>query len=284
MAGLLEGLEALGLGDLEKSEIYEEKKAEKVNRLNANKAKTELTEEDIIYPKEFECPVCSGKFFSKVTKYGKAKLVGTDADLKPKYKELEATKYDVALCPHCGYAALIRYFPNLLEPQKKLIKEKISSRIKLNSYDEDEPTSFEEAFERYKLALACAIVKKAKSSEKAYICLKTAWLLRGWRESLEAKGDKSKSSQMLDNEMEYIKTAYSGFVDARQKEPFPIVGMDTNTYEYLLAQLAMKVGDFDSSRKFVSGLLISRDCPERIKDKARDLKEQLKGLENVETE
>ena len=45
--------------------------------------------------------------------------------------------------------------------------------------------TYDEALERYKVALANAIVKLAKPSEKAYICLKTAWLLRGKGEKLD---------------------------------------------------------------------------------------------------
>ena len=44
--------------------------------------------------------------------------------------------------------------------------------------------TYEDALARYQLALVNAIVKQAKNSEKAYICLKAGWLMRGYAEWL----------------------------------------------------------------------------------------------------
>ncbi len=101
-------------------------------------------------------------------KTGKARLLGTDQDLRAKYEGIDAVKYDVILCPHCGYAALNRYFNNITKVYAKLIKENISSKVQLHTYDDDIYT-YEEAIERYKLCLANAVVKRAHASEKAYL-------------------------------------------------------------------------------------------------------------------
>ena len=121
-------------------------------------------------------------------KTGKARLLGTDQDLRAKYEGIDAVKYDVILCPHCGYAALNRYFNNITKVYAKLIKENISSKVQLHTYDDDIYT-YEEAIERYKLCLANAVVKRTHASEKAYICLKSGWLMRGYHEYLEESGD-----------------------------------------------------------------------------------------------
>lgn len=274
MAGLLDGLASLGLGNLESADIFAEEK-KNVSRPEQKVAVVKTVEEtDLIYDKEYVCPVCNKAFIAKIMKNGKAKLVGTDPDLRPKYEAIDSGKYDVLMCGRCGYAALARYFPTVLPAQAKLIKENISSKIKLTKYD-DPTYGYPQALERYKIALANAVVKRAKVSEKSYICLKTAWLLRGQREELEAKGVTGAEIESLANqEEEYLKNAYSGFVEARAKESFPIAGMDTTTLDYMLAQLAFKFGDYDSSLKLVAGIITS-PCNERIKNKARDLKEQI---------
>ncbi len=278
MAGLLDGLESLGLGKLENLDIFEEEKKEAVTREAAKiVAPKTISEEEIIYDKEFECPICNRKFMSKVMKTGKTKMIAQDDDMRPKYEGIDANKYDVVLCPRCGYAAIARYFGPLLPAQTKLIKENICASIKLNKYD-DPTYGYDQAFERIKIALACAVVKKSKISEKAFICLKTAWLLRGKKEMLEAEGHLPQDvKETLENqEKEYLKNAYTGFLEARGKENPPIAGMDTNTLDYLLAQLAYKTGDYDTASRLVAGLLSTRGN-ERLKNKVLDLKELVKA-------
>lgn len=82
--------------------------------------------------------------------------------------------------------------------------------------------------------------------------------------------------QLKKEELEFITHAYEGFVEAFSKEMFPMCGMDENTMTYLVADLARRVGKYDESSRWISKVLISRDANERIKDKARDLKEMLK--------
>ena len=277
MAGLLDGLESLGLGNLENLDVFAEEKKEKKAADGAAEAPKGPTEEELIYEKEFDCPVCNRKFTAKVMKTGKSKLIGTDPDMRPRYENIDSNKYDVLLCDRCGYAALVRYHGNLLPTQVKLIRENISANIKLNKYN-DPVYSYDEAFERYKIALANAVVKKCKLSERAFICLKTAWLIRGKREDLIAQNKCPQDvKETLENqEKEYLKTAYAGFLDARSKENPPIAGMDNATLDYLLAQLAFKFGDYSTSMKMVETLLMSRESA-RIKNKALDLKEAIRA-------
>ncbi len=206
-------------------------------------------------------------------KTGKEKLFGTDQDLRPKYEGIDAVKYDVILCTKCDNATLSRIFPAVTSGQAKLIKENISKSVQMSTCTE-EIYSYEYALERYKLALANAVVKRARVSEKAYICLKSAWLLRGYRESLEAGEKSEKLEQLKAEEEEYLQNAYNGLVEARQSESFPICGMDESTIDYLLAVLALHLKKYEVASKLISTILTT-STNVRTKDKARDLKEQL---------
>lgn len=271
---ILSGLKGLGLDGLENMDIYEEEKTEPEKTAAA--VVNKVMEKDLIYDKSYDCPVCDGKFSAKIVKTGKAKLIGTDQDLRAKYDGIDPIKYDVLLCPACGYAALSRYFTNITSAQAKLVKEKISQAIHMGSY-QDEVYSYEQALERYKLALVNAVVKKARASEKAYICLKSAWLLRGYVESLqeEGKADQKLLDALAGQEKEYLENAYKGFSEARQSEGFPMCGMDEITIDYLLAALAVRVRKYDVAGKLIASLLTNSAANARIKDKARDLKEQI---------
>lgn len=272
--GILSGLKGLGLGNLENMDIFEEEEA-KEQAKPAAAAAPKVQEKDLILDKTFRCPVCDNTFTAKVMKTGRAKLIGSEADLRPKYEGIDAVKYDVQLCPHCGYAALSRYFPNITSVQGKLIKEKISAGVKLPQHN-DEIYTYEEAIERYKLALVCAIVKRAKTSEKAFICLKSGWLMRGYKEYLQENGKGADAVAAVEKqEKEYLENAFKGFVEARQSEPFPLCGMDETTVDYLLAVLATRFKKYDVATKLVSDILTNSSVNNRVKDKARELKEQI---------
>lgn len=274
---ILSGLKGLGLGKLENVDIFEEEEKKEPEK-PAAAAVHKIDEKDLIFDKSFVCPVCDGNFSAKIVKSGKAKLIGTDQDLRARYEGIDPAKYDVLLCPVCGYAALSRYFSGVTSVQAKMIREKISQSVHVSVYNE-EVYSYEQALERYKLALVNAVVKKAKASEKAYICLKSAWLMRGYAESLREAGnaDEKLLKELAQQESEYLENAYKGFVDARQTENFPMCGMDEITVDYLLAALAVSNKKYDVASKLVASLLTNNAASARIKDKARELKEQILG-------
>ena len=279
MAGIFSGLESLGLGNLAGAELFEKEKPKE----EAQKGPVIPEEKDLILDKTVECPICEMKFTTKMMKSGKAKLLGTDLDLRTKYEGLDATKYDAVRCSHCGFSALSRYFVRLTPTQTKMIKENICSRVKITESG-DEIYSYEEAIERYKLTLACAVVKQAKASEKGYICLKSAWLLRGYAEKLEADGEltEAKKADLKAEEMEYLKNAFEGFAAARASENFPVAGMDEMTVDYLLAVLAYEIGNIQVASSMISRVLTAPGAGQRMKDKARDLKEMI--VEKIKAE
>lgn len=266
--GLLSGLESFGLGGLEGMSLFEDDKKKE----EAAKAAPVITEKDFLLDKTVNCPICDANFKLKAVKGGKAKLVGTDADLRPKYQELDIVKYDVVMCPYCGYAALTRYFPSPLDIQRKRIREKICATFKSN-LDYPDTISYDQALDRYKMALVNAIVKGTKASEKAYICLKASWVCRGKAEEIgESNPEYAKIKAM---EAEYSKNAFEGFVSAVTNENFPMCGMDEQTINYLIAVLGMMNDHLDVTQKMIANILQSQVANPRLKEKARDLKEEV---------
>ncbi|MCI8522196.1 MAG: DUF2225 domain-containing protein [Lachnospiraceae bacterium] len=277
MAGLLSGLEQFGLSNLESMDLYEApKKAEAGAGSGEPGAAPVVQEQDFLFDKSFTCPICDREFKARTVKIGKAKLGGSDLDLRPRYEQIDLLKYDIIMCPNCGYAALSRFFKFLTSPQAKNIQKAISSTFKPQQ-ETKETYTYDEALERYKLTLANAIVKQARSSEKAYICLKTAWLLRGKAEHLDNTQpdyeEQKKACQ--EEEDEFLKSALEGFLAARQTESFPMCGMDEPTVDYLIAVTAMRFEQYDLTSRLITGILTSTGANPRMKDKARDVKEML---------
>lgn len=280
MANLFSGLEAFGLGKMSNLDVYASEDKNKKSQDDSNEnEKTVISEADYIFDKSYNCPVCDKEFKAKTVKTGKVKLISADMDLRPKYQHVDSLKYDAIVCPHCGYAALNRFFNYMTNTQAKQIKEHISSAFKGMSAGGDFLT-YDEAITRHKLALANTVVKRSKLSERAYTCLKTAWLLRGKAEALmaeeQSEENKELIKQLYKEELEFIANAYSGFIEAFSKEMFPMCGMDENTVTYLVADLARRIGKNDEASRWISKVLIARDANERIKTKARELKDLLK--------
>ena len=273
MAVLLSGLEQFGLSNLENMDLYEAPK--KANENGEGKEAPVMQEQDYLFDKSFTCPICDKEFKARTVKIGKVKLSGTDLDLRPKYDQVDLLKYDIIMCPHCGYAALSRFFKFVTSPQAKNIKKAISSSFKPQA--EKETYSYDDALERYKLTLVNAIVKQAKPSEKAYICLKTAWLLRGKGEHLDQNApDYAEQKKQVDaEENEFLHNALEGFLAARQTESFPMCGMDEPTVDYLISVIAMRFEQYDVASRLIAGILTSPTANPRMKDKARMIKEMI---------
>lgn len=281
MGNIFSGLEDFGLDKLTNINIYSSEDSEDKKKAGGEKVKPKFNEADLIFEKTFNCPVCDEEFKSKTVKTGKVKLLSADTDLRPKYHLLDSLKYDAIVCPKCGFGALNRFFNYMTAAQAKLIKTQISINFKGLNEDGD-IYSYDDAIARHKLALVNTIVKKGKISERAYTCLKLAWLLRGKAESLPADTPNydAVKKELANGELEFIKNAYEGFMGAFEKELFPMCGMDEMTTTYLVADLARRCGKYDESSRWISRVLISKDANERIKSKARDIKELIQSEKN----
>ena len=276
MANIFAGLESLGFKNVEKVDVFEDNTAKEKKASDGQQgAKAEALEEDLVFDKSYTCPVCDHEFKSKMVRTGKVRLAGADSDLRPKYLVVDSLKYDAILCPQCGYAALNRYFNFVMSNQAKNIREKISATFtyppELNSI-----YTYDDALMRHKMALLNTVVKNGKNSERAYTCLKMAWLCRGKREMiLEGEHTDEEVKALLEEEKELLTNAFEGFEAAFGKEDFPMCGMDEYTMMYLLAELARRTDKPDEAKRYVSKVLVARGANKRIKEKAYELKELL---------
>lgn len=280
---LLGGLEKYGLDEETLQKAFDETTKQIQTKKTVKEVKAVvLSEEDFILLKSTVCPICDNVFSTMAVKSGKARRLQPDFDLRPRFESIDVNKYDVTSCRKCGYTALNKEFAHLTAGQMKLISEGVKKNFKL--IDEgfsDKAPDYDISIERYKLALYNAMVKRAKISEKSYICLKIAWLFRGKIELLIKEGnlEPAKLAQEIEackkEELKFYDNAYNGLIEARGTESFPICGMDTNTFEMLLSAMAFNLDKLDDATRFVSALLISRTVSSGIKNRAIDLKEMI---------
>lgn len=274
---LLDGMEKFGL-DVKKIEEATKKKAEEEKKKEESKKKKEDQEEDLVYVKEFTCPLCDNKFKQPVIKGSRVRLIATDKDLRPIHKNVDSIKYDIVHCNKCGYAVLSRYFGPMAKPHKEMLKNNISSRYK-PMLEVGATISYSQAFSKYQLALINAKCRLAKNSEIGLIYLKLAWLIRGMHENIATLPPQKKEfseENLIALEEEALKNAMDNFLAARLNENPPIAGMNEVTLDYLLAVLCIRFEDYDNASKLVQGILSSQQAGSTQKDKARELKDEIR--------
>ncbi|MBE5944790.1 MAG: DUF2225 domain-containing protein [Lachnospiraceae bacterium] len=271
--GLFSGMEKFGLEEFKDAQIIDKSQPSKADIEKLAPKPVERDETDALFDKHYTCPVCDLRFSTRSIRAGRVKLVEKDLDLRPIYDFVDPLKYDVITCDKCGYSSLTRYFGKLSTKQMKTIKESVGTNFR--GLENNKPIyTYDDAIERHKLALICSIVKNAKNGEKAYTCLKLAWVIRGKRNGIDSKDPAFK--ELYVEEMECIKNAYEGFLLAISNEPFPIAGMDENTLKYIMSDMARKLKKYDEAAKLLGSVITSRTTNDRLKEEALKLKEIIK--------
>lgn len=275
--GLFSGLEQFGFKN-ENMKVYESKAEEVTQQEPVKKEEVQviIKEDEFLFPKTYECPVCYEKFKSLSVRAGKLHSIGQDDDLRPLYRGMDPIKYDAIVCPLCGYAALSRYFNNMMPHQGKILRAEVKSKFQGMEISED-LYSYDEAILRYKMVLMCDVIGGVKTSRRAYTCLKLGWVLRGKLENEGLKLSAEECNKLHEEEMECIQNAYEGYVKALSNETFPMSGMDEQTVLCLMAELAFKLERYRESLMLISQLMSKKDAAPRIKDKVLSLKEKIRA-------
>ena len=87
--GIFSGLKNLGLGNMEEMDLFDEPKKEEAKPKAAAAVPARPQEKDLIYDRSFVCPVCDSHFTAKIMKSSKARLLGTDQDLRARYDGID---------------------------------------------------------------------------------------------------------------------------------------------------------------------------------------------------
>jgi uncharacterized protein (DUF2225 family) len=225
------------------------------------------TEEEFIFDKKMTCAVCETPFTTKVLKSSKARRVGSDPDMRPRFKDIDILKYGVCSCPNCGYSAIHSAFPHVSKHQMESVVQQVSSSFQPEDRSGWTSYTYDQAIRMHELALTCAEAKKAKDGEKSYLHLLLSWLYR--EKQVQEGVDCSKQAD------EHYRLAYDGFQQALMNELFPIAGMDQPTVEYLIAYMAYHFGDLEVAAKMNSSVLTNSMASHTMKDRALDLKDEL---------
>ena len=276
---LLSGMEKFGFSmDGELDILADDSAKKQASGQAASAAPVVHEEKDFIIDKKLRCPVCDKEFPIKTVMNTKIKRKEADFDLRPNFEYVDTLKYDFNSCPHCGYSALASTFSKIDTARVKLIRNDFCANYKPQPPEPlPEVFDYDYSVEHFKLALVCTMKKRAKMSEKAYVCLKIAWLRRAQIAELEAAKEKDEEKIKL-CKAEYdgfYKQAYEGFMKAVSSETPPYCGMSSEAVEFMLANMSVYYKQYEAASKLVARLIQSPSTSRKLKDKCVDLKQEI---------
>ena len=237
------------------------------------------TDEEYIFDKKMTCVVCDKPFTTKVLKSNKARRLGSDADLRPRYEHIDTLKYGICSCPNCGYSAMHSAFSHVSGRQISNIKEQVCVHFLPEDRRDWTSYTYDQAIRMHEMALQCAEAKLAKNGEKSYLHMLLAWLCREKQKEVEA----ITIEELRDEEVEKYRTqaeehylaAFEGFQQAMMNEMFPIAGLNQPTLEYIIAYMAYHFGKLEVAAKLIGSVLTTSSASRNVKDRALELKDEI---------
>ncbi len=218
--------------------------------------------------KEIDCPNCSQKFTTVLPRAQRIRLKKSHQNLRPEYENTEPLFYEVSFCPHCGYARLKSQFDKLTDLRRKLYKMEIGSKFR--KQENIVKIDVDTAILRFKYALLTAKAMDFPASEFAVLYYKMSWL-----------------KQIKEDNQGYVddcRNAYKWFEKTMAEEDFPVLSIDADTAEYLMAMFAKEIGEYGASLKHCSKIIVAKGINDRLKERARDLKDEISKIKGVNIE
>ncbi len=189
------------------------------------KERSAKMEVDALYIKKVNCPACRNQFTTNKMRTTKVRVERVDGDFMNYYKSENPIKYQVFVCPKCGYSAMESSFNNLRPASKELIMKEVSAKWKERDYSG--VRTDDEAIQCYMLALYCGQLTGLKYYELGNISLKIAWFYR---------------AKKSEEEKRFLQNALELFEQAFYKEDLLSLSTDEITLGYLIGELHRRLG------------------------------------------
>ncbi|MCF6460920.1 DUF2225 domain-containing protein [Clostridium sp. Cult3] len=202
-----------------------------------------MTEIGELYDKDIKCPTCDKQFKTKKVRRSKLRLTKRDEDFLSYYERQNPLKYNIYVCPNCGYAASESRFSSLSYENKQIILEKITSKWNKRSYGHERTA--EEAIETYKLALYIGELLNYGKVELGFLCLSIAWLYR--------------IEEVQEEEVRFLGLARDLFEEGYYKESLVNVNIDELRLGYLVGELNRRLGNKEEALKWFNTVLSNPD-------------------------
>lgn len=198
-----------------------------------------MTEIDELYEKKIVCPICNKEFETKKVRTSRLRLIKRDEDFLSYYEGENPLKYNIYVCPNCGYSALESKFDSINNEEKEVILREVTSKWNKRSYGDRR--TIDEALETYKLALYIGELLDYKKIDLGSICLSIGWLYR-------IKEDQ-------EQETRFLRLAKELFEESYYKESLVGTNMDELKLGYLIGEINRRLEDKEEALKWFNTAL-----------------------------
>ena len=202
-----------------------------------------MTEISELYDKKIICPICNMEFETKKVRSSKLRLIKRDEDFLAHYEGENPLKYNIFVCPNCGYAASENKFNSITDEEKEIVLKEITSKWNKRSYGDKR--TLDEAVEVYKLALYIGEILDYKKLELGSLCLSLGWLYR------------IKENQ--EEETRFLELAKDLFEESFYNESLIGTNMDELKLGYLIGEINRRLGDKEKALKWFNTILSNPD-------------------------
>ena len=188
-----------------------------------------LVEISPFYEKKMQCLLCKEHFPTTKIRSRQVRVIDHDSDFRPIYidKEINPIFYNVAVCPHCGFAFTDDFAPYFAPGTKETIAKNITSKWHSRSFGGERTNK--QAVEAYKLAYLSAIFKKEKHLTMAGMMLRIAWIYR--------------EEENRSKEIRYLETSRDLYIEAFSEGDYIGTQMSETRVQYIIAELSWRIND-----------------------------------------
>jgi uncharacterized protein (DUF2225 family) len=222
-----------------------------------------------LYDKKYLCLFCGKEFTNKKLRLSKIRQIRRDSDFCTYYEGENPYFYEVAVCPHCGYA-FTAGFGKVKKNCQEIITGEYINKIAYKDYTR--PRTLDDAIKVYKLALLCGNLNQETKSVLAGICLHIAWFYR--------------YNQEKEAEKKYLRNACKLYREAYQEED-GIGGKSPNFIVYMVGELEGRLGNYKEACHWLGRLVTARNLEPYLRNMLLErwqiYREGLKEVSLVET-
>ncbi|MEN6462658.1 MAG: DUF2225 domain-containing protein [Syntrophomonas sp.] len=224
------------------------------------------TDEDYLFDKEANCPVCGKSFSVKMMRSSKLKLQCVDPDMRQRFVNFNPLWYIMWVCPHCYYANFHFDFKQVSEVTKKHVNEQYTQlKEKINPYFSS-PRNLNEVFTAYYLALNNLKTSKPDSARIANVWLRLSWL---YNDAEDQEMFDYASTCALDNFQEsYYGSQRNASLEQDQK------------LTLLMGELSLRTGKAEEALKHFRSSIVRKGGSSIINRQAEDRIQDLKTMIN----
>lgn len=212
------------------------------------------------YESNVDCKFCKKHFSTYKVRPNRYKIVEEQTDFMPVYEGLNPLLYEVAVCPHCGYAyhkSMTRTYGPFMELINELYIKELQKKITIC-----QERTLDDAIVSYKLAYLVSRASMEESLLMANFALKIAWLYRLKNESA--------------SELRYLFAARDFY-----SKSFATNQEGQERIQFLHAELSLRLGDIAEAKKGFSRLISDRNISNKYRKLARNRWENYKYDENI---